>query len=142
MLPRNEIGYASDTYEISDAHDIIAWAIANRGPRRGRVPPGADRTFTLYAIQEAEQGLGLIRLAGVDRLGQTDAEPGTRSRHERRPDSRPELRKRDRVGWERQDLLPAASREVDQQHLVDVEAPAVVALARRAVEGDGAVVVC
>lgn len=50
-------GTASEEYELSrtDVHGAIQWAEGQRG----------DRTYTLYACADVD-GLGLIRLAGVD----------------------------------------------------------------------------
>lgn len=60
-------GYAADEYEItgaSDVYEVIAWASSNSGAGAGRIHPGADRTFTLYAV--TDRAPLLVRLAGID----------------------------------------------------------------------------
>ena len=69
-VPAHAVGYAADTYEVTgaaDVYEVIAWATANSGARRGRVYLDVDRTFTLYAVVDsADESIGLLRLAGVD----------------------------------------------------------------------------
>ena len=63
------VGYASDEYEISgalDVFEVIAWASRHSGAGRGRVYPGSDRTYTLFAVVERGDDVGLVHLAGVD----------------------------------------------------------------------------
>jgi hypothetical protein len=63
------VGYASDEYEVSgvnDVFEVIAWANRNSGARQGVVYPGSDRTYTLYAVVDRGDNLGLVHLAGVD----------------------------------------------------------------------------
>lgn len=55
-------GTASDEWEVSgaDVHEVLNWAESRRG----------DRTYTLYACVPVD-GLGLVRLAGVDPTAST-----------------------------------------------------------------------
>src|SRR5687768_7902381 len=53
-------GWASDQYEVegAEAPEVLAWALRTATP---------DRTFTLWVrVDDRAQGLGLVRLAGVD----------------------------------------------------------------------------
>jgi hypothetical protein len=46
-VPRQNVAFASDEYELSGAHDVlevIAWASRNSGARRGVVYPESDRS--------------------------------------------------------------------------------------------------
>jgi hypothetical protein len=57
---RTPVAWASEAFEIegAEAPEVLAWAMREATP---------DRTFTLWVrVDEAERGLGLVRLAGVD----------------------------------------------------------------------------
>lgn len=59
-VPADSMMWVSDEYEISGAPDVgavLAWARATVGP---------DRLFTMYAVVKNREGVGLLRLAGVD----------------------------------------------------------------------------
>src|SRR5438093_7828142 len=68
-VPRQNVGYGCETYDVSDAEDVfevLAWASANSGARRGVIYPGSDRTFAIYAVVSVGERLGTVRLAGID----------------------------------------------------------------------------
>jgi hypothetical protein len=68
-VPRDHVGYGCETYDVSDATDVfevLAWATANSGARKGAIYPGADRTFALYAVVNVSGELGTVHLAGID----------------------------------------------------------------------------
>lgn len=53
-------GWMSDQYEVegAEAPEVLAWALREATP---------NRTFTLWVrVDDRENGLGLVRLAGVD----------------------------------------------------------------------------
>lgn len=75
-VPRENVGYGCQTYDVSevtDVFEVIAWATANSGARKGVIYPGADRTFALYVVVTNGGRLGTVHLAGVDPTRGRDA---------------------------------------------------------------------
>jgi hypothetical protein len=68
-VPRESVMYGCEVYDVSEAEDVfevLAWASANSGARKGVIYPESDRTFALYAVVAVGERLGTVRLAGVD----------------------------------------------------------------------------
>lgn len=57
---QEQVMYSSDEYRLQgavDVQEVLAWVSARARP---------DQTFTLYAEHQDEDGVGLLRLSGVD----------------------------------------------------------------------------
>lgn len=58
-VPSESVGYESEEWELTggEVQDALAWAQEHAGQ---------DRTWILHLASPSSEGLGLIRLAGVD----------------------------------------------------------------------------